>query len=246
MKIVIISDLHANCEALSALPETYDELWVLGDIVNYGPQPKETVEFVRNNASVTVRGNHDHAVGYDTDSRCTPAYAGMAEETRQFSLSALSNSDKEFLRNLPLSVVTQRNETRFYLCHAMPSDPLYGYCPRDSEQWEQEALRVQADFILVGHTHTPFIRQAGGKTIVNPGSLGQPKTGGTEACYAVWQNHSFELKSFPYPIEATITKIRSMPVSKEVQDSLIAVLRSGGELPQSSLKGKTNVSNQKH
>ena len=52
MKIVMVSDLHGNLEALSALPEEYDELWVLGDLVNYGPDPDEVVEFVRTRAGV--------------------------------------------------------------------------------------------------------------------------------------------------------------------------------------------------
>jgi fructose-1,6-bisphosphatase len=63
-KIVILSDIHGNYEALKALPEDYDELWVLGDLVNYGPQPSEVVEFVREKASLVVRGNHDDSVAF--------------------------------------------------------------------------------------------------------------------------------------------------------------------------------------
>jgi protein phosphatase len=79
MKIVIISDLHGNLEALSALPEKYDQLWVIGDLVNYGPDPAAVVEFVRAKASVMVRGNHDHALGFGEDPRCSPAFREMAE-----------------------------------------------------------------------------------------------------------------------------------------------------------------------
>ena len=64
MKLVIISDIHGNYDAWSALPEEYDELWVLGDLVNYGPQPKEVFEEVTQKASLIVRGNHDHAVDF--------------------------------------------------------------------------------------------------------------------------------------------------------------------------------------
>jgi predicted phosphodiesterase len=67
MKIVIISDLHGNAESLAALQEPYDELWVLGDLVNYGPDPEAVVAAVRDRATLIVRGNHDHAVGYDVD-----------------------------------------------------------------------------------------------------------------------------------------------------------------------------------
>ncbi len=77
MKIVIASDMHGDLEALTALPE-FDELWVLGDLVNYGPNPSEVVDFVRANASVAIRGNHDHTIGFDADPRCSPAFREMA------------------------------------------------------------------------------------------------------------------------------------------------------------------------
>ena len=81
MKIVIISDLHGNFDALSALPESCDELWVLGDLVDYGPQPREVMSFVRSHAAAVVRGNHDNAVGFDVDPRCNPRYHAMASAT---------------------------------------------------------------------------------------------------------------------------------------------------------------------
>ena len=227
MKVAIISDLHANYDALRALPETYDELWVLGDLVNYGPQPAEVVDFVRSEAAVVVRGNHDQAVGFDEDPRCTPRYREMAEQTRRFTLATLTEAHKEFLRGLPLQAELQRGDTRFYLCHAMPSQPLYGYCPEDSDLWPEELRSTGADILLVGHTHTPFIRKIGNRIVANPGSLGQPKTGKADACYAVWQNGNLELKQFPYAVDSTVRKLDTMPVSSEVRHELATVLRTG-------------------
>ena len=63
MKLLILSDIHSNLDALDAICEPHDELWVLGDIVNYGPEPIETLERVKATASVVVQGNHDYAVG---------------------------------------------------------------------------------------------------------------------------------------------------------------------------------------
>jgi protein phosphatase len=229
MKIVIISDLHGNYDALSALPESYDELWVLGDLVDYGPQPGDIVDFVRGKATVIVRGNHDQAVGFDENPRCTPRYHDMAEQTRQFCLVALSPRQKDFLRNLPLHLEIERGGTRFYLCHARPSDPLYGYCPEDSDLWGSELKKVDVDILLVGHTHTPFIRHIGNQIVANPGSLGQPKTktGKAEACYAVWQDGRLDLKQFAYPVETVIGKLEKLPVTLEVFQDLATVLRTG-------------------
>jgi putative phosphoesterase len=227
MKVVIISDVHGNLDALSALPEGYDELWVLGDLVNYGPQPAEVVEFVRAKASLVIRGNHDHAVGFSLDSRCSPRFREMATATQKFSESVLSPDQKEYLRKLPMCAHLKRNEKTFYLCHAVPSDPLYTYCQANSDQWMEECNQASADILLIGHTHLPFIRKVGDCTIVNPGSLGQPKTGRPEACYAIWDNGKVELKSFAYPVEETVSRLKSLALPKAVQNDLVHVLRMG-------------------
>ncbi len=83
MRIVIVSDLHANLEALAALDPAYDKLWVLGDLVNYGPDPVQVLDFVRRHAALVVRGNHDHSLGYDEDPRCSERFRSMAEQTRR-------------------------------------------------------------------------------------------------------------------------------------------------------------------
>jgi putative phosphoesterase len=227
MKIVIISDLHGNWEALRALPEKYDELWVLGDLVNYGPEPAAVVNFVKEKATVVVRGNHDNSIGYDEDPCCTPRYQKMAETTRRYTASVLDPKQKDFLRQLPLHQELKRGNTHLYLCHAKPSDPLYGYCPEDSKDWPLELNRVDREVLLVGHTHTPFIRHVGNRVVVNPGSLGQPKTGKPDACYAVWEKGTFELKSFPYDVDKTVGRIQALSFPKDVENDLITVLKTG-------------------
>ena len=228
MKIVILSDIHSNFAALKALPEKhYDQLWCLGDLVDYGPKPREVIRWISERAAHTVRGNHDHAVGFDVDAQCSPPYKRLAEETRQFTLAVCSKEDVAFLRNIAVQREIEICDTRFSLVHAMPTDPLFGYCPRESEQWHQQIKWIRADVLIVGHTHTPFIRKIGRTTIVNPGSLGQPKTGRPLACYAVWEDGVASLKEFEYPVDQTINEIRQMPISPEDQNALITVLKTG-------------------
>ena len=227
MKIAIISDLHGNYEAVCSLSQDYDELWVLGDLVNYGPEPGAVIDFVKANGSVVVRGNHDHSIGYDVDPRCGARYQKMAEMTRKFTASVLKKEQKDFLRQLPLSLEIKRQDTRFYLCHAKPSDPLYGYCPEQSEEWVAELGRIEADVLLVGHTHTPFVRKIGDQWVVNPGSLGQPKTGKADACYAIWENGSFQLREFPYAVNETIARLQAIRLPPDVEKDLITVLQTG-------------------
>lgn len=227
MKLVITSDIHGNHDALRALPEEYDELWVLGDLVNYGPQPKEVVRDVMDKASLVVQGNHDHAVAYDDDTRWSPRYRPMAEATRKYTSSVLSDAQKAYLRGLPLQAQAERDGLRFYLTHAMPSDPLYGRHPADAEGWATVLEAIPADVLLVGHTHVPFLRRIGDKVVVNPGSLGQPRTGAPVASYAVCQDRRIEIKSFRYPVEATVEKLRALALPRHAESELVSILETG-------------------
>lgn len=227
MKIVIASDIHANYDAWQALPEQYDELWVLGDLVNYGPEPAEVVSEVMERASLVVQGNHDYAVGHEDDSLWTPHYRAIAEATRRFTSSVLNDTQKSYLRNLPLHIATERCGSRFYLTHAMPSNPLYGRCAADGEQWIEEMEATSADILLVGHTHVPFIRRIGEKVLLNPGSIGQPRGGGSLASYAVWWNGEFELRTFEYPVERTIRKLKALSFPRPVESELVGILQTG-------------------
>ena len=231
VKIVIVSDIHANLAALNALPEKdFDQLWCIGDLVDYGPRPHEAVEWVRNNAAITVRGNHDHAAGFSVDPQCSAPFRRLATETLRYTQKVCTERDLNFLRNLPTHREIAVNSTSFYLVHSSPTDPLFGYCPEHSERWPKEAEWSNADVLIVGHTHTPFIRTVGKTTIVNPGSLGQPKTGRPLACYALWEDGRISFKEHAYPVDETIQHIRKMPISRVDQDALIAVLQTG-ELP---------------
>lgn len=231
MKILIISDIHGNFDALSHLPEDYDHLWVLGDLVNYGPQPAEVIQFIRERATYVVRGNHDHCIGFGEDPRCSLRFREMAQATRKYTESILTDEDKRYLRELPLQKQVWLGNTCCRLCHAVPSDPLFTYCPPDSARWVEECKRVKADLLLVGHTHIQFGLRVGNTLVVNPGSLGQPKSGDSLASYAVLRHGKLGFRTFHYPVESTVEKIRAMRIPAAVQDDLITVLRAGS-VPQ--------------
>ncbi len=228
MRIAIISDIHANFPALRAFSESWDELWVIGDLVNYGPNPNEVIDWVQTHAHCVVRGNHDHAVGFSTDPRCSAPYRAMAAETGAFTAKVLSEDSKRYLETLPLSIERRLREHTFYLCHATPSDPLFGYLDKDSAQWDAEVEATRANVVVTGHTHVPFIRTMNHQTLINPGSIGQPKTGTPDACYAIWEDGRLELYRYPYPVADTESEIRAMPVSEAVKADLIQALKTGG------------------
>lgn len=117
MRALIVSDLHANLEAISALPSDFDQLWVLGDLVNYGPNPAEAIEFVREKASIVVRGNHDRSIGFEEDPRCSARFRAMAEETGRYTRSVLGEEQRKYLRDLPLKATAD--------IEALPPPPLF-------------------------------------------------------------------------------------------------------------------------
>jgi putative phosphoesterase len=227
MKVVIISDIHGNYDALRALPEEYDELWVLGDLLNYGPEPTKVVAEIMNKASVVVRGNHDDAVVSADAPPWKARWRVTAETTKQFTASVLSNEQKAFIHSLPLHTTVEREGTTFFLTHATPSDPLYGHHSPDSEEWAREVEAAASDVLLVGHSHIPFTRTIGDRVLLNPGSIGQPRNGHYRASYAVWQDGKLELKTYNYPVRETIRKIRTLSFSADVEEDLVSILETG-------------------
>jgi protein phosphatase len=228
MKLLIVSDIHANLEALQAvLRESHDELWVLGDLVNYGPNPSEVVELIRSHASLVIQGNHDYAIGNGSDPRCSNAFREMARATQEYTEPLLDADQRAFLRGLPRTAARTIDGRRFFLCHATPAEPLFKYCLAEPAQWAPEIGGLQADILLAGHTHLPFTMNLEKLRIVNPGSVGQPKHGAPMACYALWDDGRLSLQSCHYPVEDTVKKIRSLPVPMGIRKQLAAVLFSG-------------------
>jgi putative phosphoesterase len=237
MKIAIISDIHANFAALRSFEETFDELWVVGDLVNFGPQPGEVVDWVRDKAHCVVRGNHDHAVGYGVDPRCIPAYSALALETALYSAAVLTDSQKQYLRLLPLTAGRTLAGTRFQLCHATPSDPLFGYLDRSA--WAAHTRLVRDDVLVVGHTHEPAVMNLGKVTVVNPGSLAGIRITSPNASYAIWDDGRLHLKQYSYPVQETIGAVKPMPISQSVRDQLCSLITTG-DLSSKEFKNAQN------
>lgn len=103
MRIAIFSDLHANAEGLAALDVSYDEAWFSGDMVGYGPDVSEAVDFVRENTSLAVRGNHDNAAISDAAIDCSPSNEPLALATREYTRSVIDETQAVYLRSLPFS-----------------------------------------------------------------------------------------------------------------------------------------------
>jgi len=235
MRILVISDLHANLAALEAVTqERFDRLVCLGDLVGYGPMPNEVIRCIRDQAFVAIRGNHDNALALDVDCQCSPQHKALAEATLAYHRTVLKEEHLEWLRGLPTSAEFKLDDYRFAAVHARPRDHLSGYeitPDLPDEQLRGEIEGVKADFILVGHTHVPMVRGIGSRVVVNPGSVGQPRDGIPEASYAIIEDGTVELKRCAYDLNRTIEALRALPLSPTILDQLIAILERGGPGP---------------
>lgn len=229
MRLLIVSDIHGNLDALDVLPLDADGVVFLGDAVSYGPCPVECVHWVQRHASVAVRGNHDHAVAFGEDPRCSPAFRDMALATLAWHTSLLSDEEKRYLGALPLTATFQFAGATFFAVHASPRDPLYRYVrgePLEAVLLD-ELEGVDADVVLLGHTHIPFSRRLSRGLVLNPGSVGQPKHGKPTASYAIWEDGSAVIHQVEYPVEAAVRRLQAAPLPARERQDLIRVLRSG-------------------
>lgn len=231
MRIAIISDVHANLAALEAIREPYDLLFCLGDLVDYGPQPGEVIQWVRERALTVIRGNHDHALAYGVDCRCAPVLREASVTTRRWHSQLLSPEDKEYLRGRPITERLEVVGATFHLAHASPTGDLYDYhiIPEAPDEVLTEAIEgIEADFILLGHTHLPMLRTFGTTTIVNPGSVGQPRHGDSRASYAIWEDGEVKFYRDAYDVGRTTALLKQAPLTPSVIIQLSAILETGG------------------
>jgi putative phosphoesterase len=231
MRIAIISDVHANLAALESIQEPYDVLLCLGDLVDYGPQPRETIQWVRERALRVIRGNHDHALANGVDCRCAAAMREASVTTRQWHSQLLLTDDKKYLSDLPIIERLEIGGARFHLAHAAPTGDLYDYhiVPDASDGALTERIEgIDADFILLGHTHLPLLRTIGPTTIVNPGSIGQPRHGDARASYAIWEDGEVKFYRCAYAVSQTTELLKQAPLAPSVIIQLSMIIESGG------------------
>ena len=239
MKIGIISDIHGNYEALSVvtnyLERFCDQIFCLGDIVGYGPDPEKCVTLIRENGYKTIAGNHEYAVIDRIDYNY---FHKMAKESIKYSKDQLSKKNLNYLKSLPLSIMF--NGVSF--CHASfykTSSWIYLNDVNIKDQFE--CLQTPVGFL--GHTHLPLYyrkdvddyfvnREEFGsdilkindesKYIINVGSLGQPRDEQTKATFGIYDfaSKEFKLERMDYNIDRTLKKIRYTTLPAELATRL--------------------------
>lgn len=222
MRLLILADLHANWAALSAIKEDFDHLIVLGDMVDWGVQPVECVDYLRDHADWSVVGNHDLTIA-----------SGGGSPFAELSRSTLGPERLNYLSSLPQTCEFELGGASFFAVHATACNPLSKYVTPDTPQSELEAEfeSVSADFILAGHSHLPMVKQVGRSILVNPGSVGQPRDRDTRAGYAIWEDGRVILKRQEYDLESAVGAVRSSALEPGIADTLAKMLITGLQFP---------------
>lgn len=244
MRYLILSDIHANLEALQACMQraeqaTYDSVLCCGDIVGYGPNPTEAIDVIRDLNGPCIRGNHDRvAAGLDEADQFNP----HARRAVYWTRSVLTESHRDYLSRLPIGPLSISPQVQ--LVHgAITDEDDYMFTEADAD--ENFPLTRKA-ITFFGHSHFPVVFvsdgsgrsvvatgyefdefiavkcEAGKKLFINPGSVGQPRDGDFRASFAIWdQDHArMEFYRVEYDVEATQAKMREVQLPPSLIERL--------------------------
>jgi putative phosphoesterase len=227
MKILVVSDIHGNLPALSAITESYDVCISLGDLVDYGPDPAPCVRWAMEHAHYGIRGNHDHGVAQGIPGTGDMGYRYLTKVTRPLMWDLLEADERRYLLQLPVTKRVTLGGLKFLLVHATPRDPLDEYVLKDPITWSRRLKNVDADIVCVGHSHMQFNLMVDDVVVLNPGSVGQPRDGDPRAAYAIIEDNRIELKRVEYPVEETVERIEAFPIPERARSLLAHCLRYG-------------------
>ncbi len=197
MKLLLCSDVHANPYPLRKVLESekWDMSIFMGDIVDYGPLPSETIDLVKENFDLLVQGNHDSAAGLGIDCHCGQENHELSVYTRDnVTIPRISREDRNYLASLPQNFQKEVDNMKIFVSHGSPANNLYGYMypwtiSPDSMKNALGRLEDATTFI-VGHTHYQFSLHFNGKIIINPGSVGQPRDSIPDPSYTILDTES--------------------------------------------------------
>lgn len=250
MKRALISDIHSNLEALCAVladvrQQGIDDVYCLGDVVGYGPNPRECIDEIMK-CKVCLLGNHDQGALFDPEGFNTGAERAIFWTRSQLEHcggnSSAGHRRWDFLGELPRN----RQEGPFLYIHGSARNPLNEYVfPEDiyNRRKIEKIFAMIQGHAFQGHTHVPGVftedfrffspedvgyeyRLTENKTMINVGSVGQPRDGDPKACYVVLDDDgpAITFRRVEYPLEETIRKIYDIP---ELDNFLGDRLRDG-------------------
>lgn len=225
MQILIISDIHANLTALEAVLNAageFDAVWCLGDLVGYGPDPNEVVQTVRKLPNLQcLIGNHDAAALDQID---PSAFNLEARQAVSWTQNTLTGESLAFLQSLPEKLEVEE----VTLCHGSPRYPIWEYL-LDTRTATLNFSHLSTPYCFVGHTHLPVVYKLDDSgessqlyipepntifelkchSIVNPGSVGQPRDRDPRAAFALYhpEENTWNYRRIEYDIQSVQSRM---------------------------------------
>ena len=239
MRIAVISDVHSNLQALDAVLAgigAADAIWHLGDVVGYGPDPDAVVDRLAAIGAVGVRGNHDAAACGGTEIEW---FNPDARKAMEWTRGVISERTRSWLGDLPDRLETEG----FTLVHGSGRDPIWEYVTSPTAAHASLGAMDTAHGIN-GHTHLPVaylvvedragrlgpergsaetsIRLGGGRLLLNPGSVGQPRDGDPRASYLILDTEAGTATwhRVPYDIESVGAAMRAVGLPQRLAERL--------------------------
>ncbi len=240
MIAAIISDIHGNLEALNAVwedieMEEIDQVYCCGDLINYGANSEEVVQFIKKKRIPTIMGNHEKAFFDDIE---LDKFNKEAKESMLVTRKMLSKDSEQFIKKLPINLSSEN----MLFVHGIPPRDYEGYIVYISDFEAKKILRnMQESVAFVGHTHLlgahiymdGIIQQEviekglweldpDSKYIINVGSVGQPRDGNSTAKYIIFDTERFvmDVRFIKYDLKLTQKKIYDSKLPKFNADRL--------------------------
>ena len=232
MRYLILSDVHANWEALWAFQHAEskpDAVFFLGDVVGLGADPDRCAAWLQSNVTHAIGGDHDAAL-FDADELMPGSRVCCSvDATLEYAAQTLSPVSRDFIARLPDHKTVRLGDGAFYMTHAGPTGLFdrYDLMTAPKELLEAEFKDVVADVVLVGHTHRPGIRQIADRVIVAPGSLGAPRYGVPDATFAAWTDGTIKVHHLHYDHHTAAHKLDTLPLDTSCRKVLQQGLERG-------------------
>lgn len=221
--IGIISDIHGNHVALSAVLKRLDEMGIseivcLGDVGGYYCQINECCAALRSRNILSLMGNHDWYLA--TGEGCPRS--NSANVCLDYQRGVLSVENLEWLKTLP----SEADVHGIRIVHGGWNDPIDEYLKPSEEYFS----KLPGKYFASGHTHVQHVWSGGGKTYCNPGSVGQPRDGDPRAAFATWNGNSFALHRIEYDIISMQQKMAMAGFPPNYHENLARGTRIGGKI----------------
>ena len=180
-----------------------EQIYCCGDIAGYGANPKECIKLVKKLKIRCVKGNHDYGVA----SRDV-GFNVYATDAIRWQAKELNESEKKFLSTLKEKLKVKIDGKNFYFVHGSPLDNLWHYV-YENDNLEYLLEKSEADVLVMGHTHMPFVKKIGKSFVINAGSVGQPRDGVNRPPFVIFDTKKdyAEIVRVEYDIKAAADKI---------------------------------------